>query len=316
MHLYQYTFHIPSPPVVYHPDKSTAAWLQKKEEEAKAAKKTEAKPARIAALGGGVEEEEKEETLDERFTRLTLAYETLTDLKRRRDYDSTYGTIDDAVPKPADVTPENFFEQYVPVFKRNARWSETTPVPQLGGPESSWEEVSEFYEFWFDFKSWRSFPKSDKHKLEDAGERDERRWMEGENKRIRAKLVKEESARLMKLVETAHRLDPRVVKHMAAEKEKKNAKKNARKAAAEAEAKAAEEAAAAAAAAAEAEAEAAKKAKDQAKKDKEQAIDEFKAFQAMGDEDKAKHEAEAKGRIEAALKAKEEAEAKAKAAKK
>lgn len=51
----------------------------------------------------------------------------------------------------------------------------TQPVPDLGGADTEWETVKEFYDFWYGFKSWREFPHPDEEDLEQAESRDERR---------------------------------------------------------------------------------------------------------------------------------------------
>lgn len=50
-----------------------------------------------------------------------------------------------------------FFQVFKPVFDRNAHWSEILPVPSLGGPTDSRSKVEKFYNFWFNFQSWREF---------------------------------------------------------------------------------------------------------------------------------------------------------------
>ena len=67
---------------------------------------------------------------------------------------------------------------FAPAFRRNARWSVDPKVPDVGGPEAPWEEVSAFYDFWFGFKSWREFPHADEEDVEAAESRDHRRWIE------------------------------------------------------------------------------------------------------------------------------------------
>lgn len=47
---------------------------------------------------------------------------------------------------------------FAPAFRRNARWSVDSKVPDVGDESSGWEEVSAFYDFWYAFKSWREFP--------------------------------------------------------------------------------------------------------------------------------------------------------------
>lgn len=67
------------------------------------------------------------------------------------------------------------------------------------------------------FQSWRDFSSFDEYNLKEAESRLEKRWMEKENKKIREKYVKEERARINKLVMLANkqyvfaqRSDPRV----------------------------------------------------------------------------------------------------------
>lgn len=47
---------------------------------------------------------------------------------------------------------------FAPAFRRNSRWSVDPKVPDVGDENSTWEEVSTFYDFWYAFKSWREFP--------------------------------------------------------------------------------------------------------------------------------------------------------------
>ena len=41
---------------------------------------------------------------------------------------------------------------FTPAFRRNARWSVDTSVPDLGDDKAGWEDVDKFYNFWFTFK--------------------------------------------------------------------------------------------------------------------------------------------------------------------
>lgn len=47
-----------------------------------------------------------------------------------------------------NLTPQVFG----PAFRRNARWSTDTNVPDVGDEASTWEQVDKFYNFWFTFK--------------------------------------------------------------------------------------------------------------------------------------------------------------------
>ena len=62
-----------------------------------------------------------------------------------------------------------------PAFRRNARWSVATPVPEVGEEGTPWEAVDAFYDFWFGFRSWREFPHPDEEDTEQAECREEKR---------------------------------------------------------------------------------------------------------------------------------------------
>lgn len=84
------------------------------------------------------------------------AYETLTDLGKRRKYDSSC-PFDEDIPKSEDITDANFFELYNETFQNNARFSVIKPVPNLGDMSTPMDEVYKFYSFWDNFKTWREF---------------------------------------------------------------------------------------------------------------------------------------------------------------
>jgi hypothetical protein len=55
--------------------------------------------------------------------------------------------------------------------------------------------VRKFYEYWIRFESWRDFTGVDaEHKPDDAGSREEKRWMQKENAKIAVKKKQKESA--------------------------------------------------------------------------------------------------------------------------
>jgi len=185
---------------------------------------------------------EEKEKLNARFVKLQEAFEVLNDPKKRRKYDSI-GDFDDSVPSGLR-DGQDFFEVFGPVFKRNARWSEHKPVPDLGGPETPHTEVVAFYDWWREFESWRDLDEKIREEfgedcfqdLDEAECREERRWMERENAKLRSKFQKVERQRVLKLVENAERCDPRV----RAEKERQRLAREAEKAAKEHQRKEAE----------------------------------------------------------------------------
>ena len=60
--------------------------------------------------------------------------------------------------------------------------------------------MQKFYDFWFNFKSWRDFSFKNEYDLSEAEFREEKRWMERQNKKKTAKLKKEEHVRVLRLV--------------------------------------------------------------------------------------------------------------------
>ncbi|OWR47938.1 DnaJ-23 [Danaus plexippus plexippus] len=110
----------------------------------------------------------------------------------------------------------------------NARWSEKKHVPLLGDENSSREFVEKFYSFWYEFDSWREFSYLDEEEKEKGSDREERRWIEKQNKVARAKLKKEEMTRIRSLVDLAYANDPRIQRFKQEDKDKKIAAKRAR----------------------------------------------------------------------------------------
>uniref|UniRef100_A0A8C3L6H6 DnaJ homolog subfamily C member 2 n=2 Tax=Phasianinae TaxID=9072 RepID=A0A8C3L6H6_CHRPC len=161
------------------------------------------------------------------FTCITKAYEILSDPVKRRAFNSIDPTFDNSVPSKSEAK-ENFFEVFSPVFERNARWSNKKNVPKLGDVNSSFEEVDAFYSFWYNFDSWREFSYLDEEEKEKAECRDERRWIEKQNRAARALRKKEEMNRIRILVDNAYSCDPRIKKFKEEEKAKKEAEKKAK----------------------------------------------------------------------------------------
>lgn len=205
------------------------------------------------------------------YLAINKAFETLTDEKKRRAFDSMYD-FDDAIPENSNKG--EFFALFGPVFERNARFSEIKPVPRLGKPEDTEETVTAFYNFWFGFESWRDFSAEGEKDTSNAEQRDERRYLEKQNRAAVAKMKKAEIARVADLVSRAYARDPRIAQFKAKEAEDKAKAKSSKydavreaeaaKRKAEEEAKAAKEKEEAEAKRIVSEAKAAKEAKDKA----------------------------------------------------
>jgi len=135
-----------------------------------------------------------------------------------------------------------FFEHFDACFRRNSIWSVKHPFldpvdgvkksPLLGDANTDMKEVDAFYKFWTNFESWRVFDHFAKHNIEaikQAGDRYQKRKMEKENTDECKVHAKAEHKRLIELVETARKWDPRI---QAAEANQANAKNAVKEAAA------------------------------------------------------------------------------------
>lgn len=104
----------------------------------------------------------------------------------------------------------------------------------LGDKDSTREHVEHFYNFWYDFDSWREFSYMDEEDKDKGQDREERRWIEKQNKTVRIKRKKEEMSRIRSLVDLAYNNDPRIVQFKNEEKQKKQKAKLAKMSAAQA----------------------------------------------------------------------------------
>ncbi|KAG9313729.1 hypothetical protein JVU11DRAFT_6082 [Chiua virens] len=186
------------------------------------------------------------------FKCIQKAHEVLTHVERRRQFDSVdpdYLTLEEEAPTAADFKGakandvEFFFKMWAPVYEMEARFSKNTPVPLLGSFDDPKETVEGFYDFWYNFDSWRSFEYLDKEVNEGSDSRDDKRYTEKKNKTERARRKKEDTARLRSLVDLTLSLDPRIKRIKQEEKEAREAKKKNKSglSAAEAKVKAEEE---------------------------------------------------------------------------
>ncbi|KAI6649709.1 DnaJ-like protein subfamily C member 2 isoform X1 [Oopsacas minuta] len=174
------------------------------------------------------EQASKELTLEEKYFQcIVKAHEILSNLSKRRAYDSTDPFFDDYIPEPDDIIDEDFFSVLKPVFERNSHFSTLQPVPDIGDINTPYTEVQDFYRFWFGFNSWREFSYLDDEEFdpEKAEKREEKRWLAKQNKHGRAQLKKNEIQRIIKLVEVAFANDPRVLKAEEEEKKRKDDEK-------------------------------------------------------------------------------------------
>ena len=182
---------------------------------------------------GGEEgkEEEEEDDADAEFKLLSAAYELLGNTETRRQYDSIDNFNDNLPTSFSKRSGRSFYSQFRPGFQRQSKFSSKTPVPQLGDEETPYEQVGKFYKFWFEFSSWRDFTLLAEHKLSEAEDREERRWMQRQNKNQTDRIKKDEMKRLFAFVQLANDNDPRVVAEKARVAAEKQAVKDAKEAA-------------------------------------------------------------------------------------
>ncbi|KAG0185992.1 DnaJ (Hsp40), sub C, member 2 [Apophysomyces sp. BC1034] len=160
---------------------------------------------------------------DSFFKCISKAYEYLSNPTKRQLYDSVdFGIPDPQVPKLKKT--DDFFAVFQPIFDLEARFSKRSTVPVLGDMDSSEEHVVGFYDFWYNFDSWKTFDHLDKD--EDEGDtREDKRFIEKKNRTERARRRKEYLARLRNIVEQAQRSDPRIQKFKQDRKRAKDDKR-------------------------------------------------------------------------------------------
>lgn len=149
---------------------------------------------------------------------------------KRRQFDSVDENAD-VEPPSKKAAQKSFFKLWGPVFESEGRFSKVQPVPKLGDDNSTKEHVEHFYNFWYNFDSWRSFEYQDEDVPDDNENRDQKRHVERKNNNARKKKKTEDTARLRSLVDDCLAGDERIKKFRTAEKANKNKKKADREAA-------------------------------------------------------------------------------------
>lgn len=167
---------------------------------------------------------------DQFFKCIQKATEVLLDPVKRRQFDSVDEAAEVEPPSKKETQKGNFYKLWGKVFDAEARFSNNTPVPRLGDENSTKEEVEHFYNFWYNFDSWRSFEYLDEDVPDDGESRDQKRHVEKKNQNARRKKKTEDTARLRKLVDDALSLDERIKKFQQEERARKNKRRNEKEA--------------------------------------------------------------------------------------
>ncbi|PYH91994.1 zuotin [Aspergillus ellipticus CBS 707.79] len=174
-------------------------------------------PDKKAALG------DRDEN-DQFFKCIQKATEVLSDPVKRRQFDSVDEAAEVEPPTKKEAT-KKFFKLWQPVFEAEGRFSKKQPVPQLGDDNSTQEHVETFYNFWYDFDSWRTFEYLDEDVPDDNENRDQKRHMEKKNANARRKRKTEDTARLRHLVDDCAAGDERIKKFRKAARADKDKKR-------------------------------------------------------------------------------------------
>ncbi|EKM78545.1 hypothetical protein AGABI1DRAFT_121584 [Agaricus bisporus var. burnettii JB137-S8] len=164
------------------------------------------------------------------FKCIQKAHEVLSHPEKRRQFDSVDPTFiewEEDLPSTSVKNKKDlkFFTTFGPIFEHYSRFSRVQPVPPLGAVDATKAEVEGFYDFWYNFDSWRSFEWWDKEVNEGSDNRDDKRYTEKKNKSERARRKKEDTAKLRGLVDLTLGLDPRIKRIKQEEKEAREAKK-------------------------------------------------------------------------------------------
>eukprot|EP00400_MALV-I_sp_L67-5_P000960 gene960-485_t len=120
----------------------------------------------------------------------------------------------------------NLFEEIIRLEQNDvdedSHWHDVDDIPSFGRSDTPWRStktadkknsfgVGQFYSYWSEYSTHRSFSWCDKWNLNDAENRQIRRAMEAENKSERKEAKKEYNDTIRKLVSYMKRRDPRYV---------------------------------------------------------------------------------------------------------
>ena len=161
---------------------------------------------------------------EEAFTCIQKAYEQMCTAEGKRAYDSIDPVFDDDVPNVTEYNKQNFFKVFDSVITGNAQWSLTKNAPLLGTMKDDIGNVNDFYNFWYDFKSWREYSYLDEEERDKAECKEERRYIDKLNKTERTRRKKEEMVRMNLLVNNCYACDPRIKAFNEERKKRKQGK--------------------------------------------------------------------------------------------
>ncbi|KAH9412126.1 hypothetical protein HK407_01g00170 [Ordospora pajunii] len=143
---------------------------------------------------------------NEAFALVKMASEILGDVRLRLIYDSNF--FDDTIPEDKIYYSDEFFRVFGECFERNGKFSVRQPVPQLS-PDNDMKSVEGFYEFWNNFKSWRTY--EDPEEFYRMSVRDRSQYSMNNQEQMKQSKNRD-ILRIKKLVQIARKRDPRMGK--------------------------------------------------------------------------------------------------------
>ncbi|KAJ5130080.1 uncharacterized protein N7515_006119 [Penicillium bovifimosum] len=169
----------------------------------------------------------KSDENDSFFKCIQKATDLLLDPTRRRQFDSVDENAE-VEPPTKKLSGSKFYKAWHPVFVAEGRFSNKQPVPELGDENSTQEHVETFYNFWYNFDSWRTFEYLDEDVPDDGESRDQKRHVEKKNANARRKRKTEDTVRLRELVDECLSSDERIKKFRQQARAGKDAKRLAK----------------------------------------------------------------------------------------
>ncbi|KAJ8967417.1 hypothetical protein NQ314_002924 [Rhamnusium bicolor] len=190
---------------------------------------------------------ENSEYAKEQFQIVQQAYEVLSDRQERAWYDNhreqiLYGSNSEFQDNSLDVfqyftstcfkgygdDKDDFYTIYRKVFENIAKEDmkfmdekeEFCEIPSFGNSKSDYEKVSEFYAYWLNYSTKKSYVWLDPYDIREARDRRYLKLIEKENKKVRQKAKKERNEEIRNLVAFVKKRDKRVQAHKKIQEQK------------------------------------------------------------------------------------------------
>ena len=141
---------------------------------------------------------------------------------KRRQFDSCDPTFVVSIPKAKNEFKNfaDFSKAYAPLFESYSRFSKTNNMPSMGDANSDRKSIEQFYNWWYNFDSWRTFHYLDEEGADD-GDRRNKRFLDKKNKAEREKRKQADNNQILRFTEAAMKCDPRMIAFKLQKKKEK-----------------------------------------------------------------------------------------------